>query len=585
MSFIEALSGFLINNWQLVGVFFTYILLVVLLDRQGTLSKYNITVFYLLFIPVLMIRTQRGQKLLDRLAVHKRFWRLFANMGLPAMLIGMIVMFLLLIFIDYAMIQSFQTQTVPPPGKYNEARNMFLIPGINEYIPLWWGIIALAITLVVHEFSHAILCKVEGIKVKSMGILLAIVPIGGFAEPDEEQLLGKKPEPDKDIQGSGKEMQTHDAPKKLATRSERVRVLTAGVMANFFTALIAFILFFSLLGSISTVGEVMVTGVVPGSPAELAGVSTNMILTGINDKQINNGSEFLSYASKLAPGTNVTLQLIDNKVRRSISFVTMGGNQTSFGVRILNVLPGSPAETAGLKPGMILTRLDNTEIMGLENFSEFMNSTKSGQKIRVQVLSNSSLNASTLVFENLELAKPPQDTEIEKGFMGVTYSPEGGAISYSMGIGIGQFHAKGFLGMLQSIPSFLNGVTGWILLFGLPIYGFAGEGFPGFSGLITNFYEPVGLVAFMGDSIFWILNILLWVGWMNFYVGLFNCLPSLPLDGGHVFRDVVATSLSKLFGNGEKIERISNAIAVIFAIMVLGSLVLVTFAPYAAHGF
>ena len=141
MSFIEALSGFLINNWQLVGVFFTYVLLVVLLDRNGTLSKYNITVFYLLFIPVLMIRTQSGQKLLDRLAVHKRFWRMFANIGLPAMLIGMIVMFLLLIFIDYVMIQSFQTQTVPPPGKYNEARNMFLIPGINEYIPLWLSLI------------------------------------------------------------------------------------------------------------------------------------------------------------------------------------------------------------------------------------------------------------------------------------------------------------------------------------------------------------------------------------------------------------------------------------------------------------
>ncbi|MDD5616595.1 MAG: site-2 protease family protein, partial [Candidatus Methanoperedens sp.] len=273
------------------------------------------------------------------------------------------------------------------------------------------------------------------------------------------------------------------------------------------------------------------------------------------------------------------------KVRRSISFVTIGGNQTSFGVRIFNVLPGSPAEKAGLKPDMILTRLDNTEIMGLENFSEFMNSTIPGQKIRVQVLSNSSLNASTLVFENLELAKHPDNTEIKKGFMGVTYSSEGGAISYSMGIGIGQFHAKGFLGMLQSIPSFLNGVTGWILLFSLPIYGFAGEGFPGFSGIITNFYEPVGIVAFMGDGIFWILNILLWVGWMNFYVGLFNCLPALPLDGGHVFRDVVATSLSKLFGNGEKIERISNAIAVTFAILVLGSILLVTFAPYAAHGF
>jgi membrane-associated protease RseP (regulator of RpoE activity) len=356
-------------------------------------------------------------------------------------------------------------------------------------------------------------------------------------------------------------------------------------MANFVTALVAFILFFSFLGSITPVGEVMVTGVVPGSPAEFAGVKPNMVLTGINDKQINNAEDFLSYAQGLEPGTNVTLHLIDRKVRKSVGLVTKEGNQTSFGIRIFNVNPDSPAAAAGLKPDMIIIKVDNTEIKGFEDFTDFMNSTKPGQKIDVEVRSNSSLNASTLMFSYIELAEYPHDPEIKKDFMGITYSSEGGAVSYSTGIGIGQFHAKGFLGMLQSIPSFLNGARGWILLFSLPIYGFAGEGFPGFSGLITNFYEPVGRFAFMGDGIFWLLNILLWVGWMNFYVGLFNCLPALPLDGGHVFRDVVATSLSRLFGNGEKIERISNAIAVMLAIMILGSLVLVTFAPYAAHGF
>lgn len=578
MSFIDALSGFLVNNWLFVSVFLTYALLVLLLDRRGTLAKYNITVYYFLFIPVLMIRTQKGQMFLDRLAVHKRFWRMFANIGLPAMLIGMVVMFLLLLLIDYIMIQSFQTQTVPHPGKFNEARNLFLIPGINEYIPLWWGIIALIVTLVVHEFSHAILCKVEGIKVKSMGVLVALLPIGGFAEPDEEQLLGKKDE-------TGKETQVSEEPKKLATRSERVRVLTAGVMANFVTALIAFILFFSLLGSISPVGEVMITNVITGSPAELAGVKPNMILTGINDKQINSGNDFLSYAQEQKPGTNITLHLIDNKVRKSISLITKAGNQTSSGVRISNVIPGSPAEAAGLKPEMIIIKVNDTEIKGPEDFVSFMNSTKPGQKIDVHVRSNSSLNASTVVFSNIELAKHPQDSEINKGFIGITYSSEGGAISHSIGIGIGQFQAKGFLGLLQKIPSLLTGVTGWVLLFSLPIYGFAGEGFPGFSGLITNFYEPVGMVAGLGDGVFWILNALMWIGWMNFYVGLFNCLPALPLDGGHVFRDVVATSLSRLFGNGEKIDQISNAIAVMLAFMILGSLLLVTFGPYAAHGF
>lgn len=548
------------------------------LDRRGILSKYNITAYG----PVLMLRTTKGQGFLDRLAVHKRFWRLFANIGIPAMLIGMFVMFLLILFIDYSLIKSFQTQTVPQPGKFNEPRNIFLIPGINEYIPFYWGIIALIVTLVVHEFSHAILCKVEGIRVKSMGILLALIPIGGFAEPDDEQLLGKKEEK----RETEKEPAAEQAePKKIATRSERVRVLTAGVMANFVTALIAFILFFSLLGSLSPLGNVMVTNVVPGSPAEQAGVKQNMILTGIDNKDVNSAHDFLFYAKTLQPGSNVTLHLIDGRVRKEITVAATGVNETRAGVRVFQVIEGSPAEAAGIKPGMILVKMDNTEINGLDDFVNFMNSTVQGQKVDVYLLSNSSVNASLEVFRNIDLSKYPYQADAKKGFLGVSYSPGEGAISYSIGVGIGQFPAESYLNALKSIPSLMTGLAGWVLLFSLPIFGPGGEGFPGFTGLITNFYEPTGWAAPLGIGIFWILNILLWVGWMNFYGGLFNCLPAVPLDGGHVFRDVMTSSLSRIMGNGEKVEKLSSAIAVLFAVLILMSFVFVIVAPYAAHGF
>ncbi|MDD5474005.1 MAG: site-2 protease family protein [Candidatus Methanoperedens sp.] len=552
-------------------VFLLYWLIVIYLDRRGTLGKYNITAYG----PILMLRTTKGQEFLDRLAIHKRFWRTFANIGLPAMLIGMLMMFLLVLFIDYSLIRSFQTQTVPQPGKFNEPRNIFMIPGINEYIPFYWGAIALIVTLVVHEFSHAILCKVEGIKVKSMGILLALIPIGGFAEPDDEQLLGKKEE---------KETTTEqEEPKKLATRSERVRVLTAGVMANFVTALIAFILFFSVLGSLSPVGDVMVTNVVSGYPAEQAGVKPDMILTGINDKQVNNAHDFLFYARTLQPGSNVTLHLIDGRIRKDISMVATGSNETRTGVRVFNVIEGSPAEASGIKEGMIIVRIDNTDIKELDDFVNFMNSTTEGQKVEVNLLSNSSANASMASFD-IELAKYPYQTEAKKGFLGISYSPEG-ATSYSIGISIGQFRARDYLAMLKSIPSLMTGLSGWILLFGLPMFGPGGEGFQGFSGLLLNFYEPTGWAVPLGMGIFWILNILLWIGWMNFYAGLFNCLPAVPLDGGHVFRDVMTSSLSKIMGNGEKVEKISNSIVIIFAVLILMSFVFVMIAPYAAHGF
>ncbi|VVB89489.1 Peptidase family M50 [uncultured archaeon] len=562
----------------IIFAFLLYWLLVMFLDRRGILSRYNITAYG----PVLMLRTQKGQRFLDRLAVHKSFWRVFSRIGLPAMLIGMLVMFIMILYVDYSLIMSFQKHTVPPPGKFNEPRNIFLIPGINEYIPLGYGIIALIVTLVVHEFSHAILCKVEGIKVKSMGILLALLPIGGFAEPDEEQLLGKKEEKDE----AEKEIIPAEPaePKKLATRSERLRVLTAGVMANFVTAFVAFILFFSILGSLSPVGDVMVTGVVSGSPAEQAGIKQNMILTGIDDIQINNSHDFLSYASTLGPGKNVTLTLVDQGMKRNISIVTVKGNETPEGVKVFNIVQGSPAETAGIKPDMILVRINNTEIKTLDDFVTFMNSTYAGQKLDVYLLSNTSANATSLVF-NVELAKYPYETDTKKGFLGISYAPGESATSYSTGITIGQFPAKTYLHVLKSIPSLLNGISGWLLLFSLPIFGLSGEGFPGFTGLITNFYEPAGWAVPLGAGIFVILNILMWIGWMNFYVGLFNCLPAIPLDGGHVFRDVMTSSLSRIMGDGEKVERLSNVIAVLFAVLILMSFVFVMVAPYAAQGF
>jgi membrane-associated protease RseP (regulator of RpoE activity) len=555
-------------------VFLLYWLLVMFLDRRGILAKHNITTYG----PILMFRTTKGQEILDRLAIHKRFWRTFANIGLPAMLIGMLVMFILVLFIDYMMIKSFQTQTVPLPGKFNQPQNIFLIPGINEYIPLEWGIIALIITLVVHEFSHAILCKVEGIKVKSMGIIVALVPIGGFAEPDEEQLLGKKEEKTEAEAGPVE-------PKKLATRGERVRVLSAGVMANFVTAFVAFVLFFSLLGSISPVGDVMVTSVVPGYPADLAGVKPNMILTGINDKEVNTANDFISYAQTLQPGNNVTLHLTEKGVKKDINIVATGTNETSAGVGISEVIQGSPAEAAGLQKGMIIVKMDNTDIKGLDDFINFMNSTTAGQKVDVSILSNNSVNARMETFRNITLSQYPYGNDVKKGFLGVSYSPDEGAVSYSIGIGIGQFPAAIYLKVLKSIPSYMTGIGGWALLFGLPIFGLQGEGFPGFSGMLANFYEPTGWAVPLGIGIFWILNILLWVGWMNFYAGLFNCLPAVPLDGGHVFRDVVASSLSRFMGNGEKVDKVANSIVVLFAVLILISFVFIMIAPFAAHGF
>ena len=213
---------FIESYWKILLIIAIYWQTVLILKQYGILERYNITNHG----PLLMIRTTKGQLFLDRVASIKGFWRVFADVGIPLMLLGMFLMFALIIFSDIALLFSLQQETMPPPSELHELRNIFLLPGINEFIPLVWGLIGLVVTLIVHEFSHAILCKVEDIKVKSMGIIMVLIPIGGFAEPDEEQLFGKTgDETDNETDDELNEKQPDIQP---ASRRQRVRIYGAG---------------------------------------------------------------------------------------------------------------------------------------------------------------------------------------------------------------------------------------------------------------------------------------------------------------------------------------------------------------------
>ncbi|SET09725.1 PDZ domain-containing protein [Methanococcoides vulcani] len=581
----------MIETRILIALFLLYWVIVSILDKKGILERYNISTYG----PILMIRTLRGQKLLDFLARPKSMWKLFANIGIVLMFIGMFAMFLIIVVSDVAMLSSIGDNTLPEPGKFNEARNIFLIPGVNEFIPLSWGIIALLVTLVVHEFSHAILCKVEGIRVKSMGILLAVVPIGGFAEPDEEELFGIKKEDGKDLEASSTDgpierkilgIEKEPDTSKVATREQRARILAAGVMSNFVVAAIAFILLFGpVLGAISPLGDAMIVNVTPDSPADIAGLQDNMVITQIDDTPVEKANDILLYMSSVEPGTVVEVHAAKDRVV-SVYDVQVGEDDTEDvrGIYVNDIVPDSPAEAAGVEKGMMIINIDGTPINSSDDFVLFMNSTKVGQTILVEAVMADSpeKNASSAFFE-VELASHP-DGISEKGFLGIYYGSNGLQIT-PLGITVGEFPAKAYLEALRSIPSLMTGFVGWIILLGLPIVGFAGEGFPGFSGTLAQFYHPVGWGEPLGIGVFWIANTLLWVGWLNFYVGLFNCLPAVPLDGGHVFKDYLRSFVGRLVSDERRATEISAAIAATFTFVILISFLFMIFGPYIVHGF
>lgn len=107
-----------------------------------------------------------------------------------------------------------QAITAAQPG------GTFILPGIN--LPLLEGVLALAVVLVVHEGSHAVLSRVASIPLLSSGIMLfGIIPVGAFVEPDEKA-LAKKP------------------------AVKQTRILVAGSAANFIASLLLFLPFLTV---------------------------------------------------------------------------------------------------------------------------------------------------------------------------------------------------------------------------------------------------------------------------------------------------------------------------------------------------
>ncbi len=499
-------------NWMIgIGIFLVYWLAVAILKSRKKLERYNITSYG----PILLIRTERGLNFLERVAKNKVFWRRLADSGVPAVFAGMAFMFILIVITDFVLFTN-----PPPPSELTNPKNALLIPGLNDWIPLEWGIIGLLVTLVVHEFSHGILCRVEGVRVKSMGVILALVPIGGFAEPDEEELMDRE----------------------KTKRIQRIRIFSAGVISNFIVALFAFALFFYLIGFLSP--TVTVLGVYQDSPA--FGVIEEMSIV----KEIN--------GIKVVYPQDVDRAIKSDKLR--ITVEKNGETKTIelenlAGPRIVGLIEGYPAKEVGMKEGMIIYSVNGIRTYSISSFFKVMKETKPDEIVDVVVLYNDEFQ-----HFKLKLGKHPA---ANTGFMGVSVEDQisGMRIAYSSLI----------LDWLRSIPSQLSSPRGWLTMISMPI------NFRGFGEESSAFFIPESFWKDKGETLFYILNLLYWVGWINFYVGLFNCLPAIPLDGGRVLHETLSSILTRRFG--ERGEEMSLAAGRLLAFIVFSSLLLSILIP------
>lgn len=242
------------------------------------------------FGPVMLIRTSRVS-FFDIFTRFSTFLRLYGTLGVT-MVVGVSATMVGMLFITL----QYTIVTQPEPGAIYQLPNILVIPGVNQFIPFTFAVwFAFVTTLIIHETGHAALCRVEGIGLKSIGVILAAIPIGAFVEPEEE-----------DVENAG--------------GMRKARMLGAGITNNIVAGVICFAVMVLLLGMAVPTATPYIYGVYEDCPAYAAGVPVNSVITAVNGISVGSIEDVAGILEETRPGDIITIS------------VEEGGEVTEYGI-------------------------------------------------------------------------------------------------------------------------------------------------------------------------------------------------------------------------------------------------------------
>jgi len=142
------------------------------------------------------------------------------------------------------------------------------LPGINPYLPLLYGWVALVVALVVHEGMHGVIARNLRFRVKSSGLLFfLVIPVGAFVDVDEEQIKRAKPR-------------------------NSSRIMAAGVGGNIAVAVVCLLCVLAITSGLTPVIDgVYIFDVEDGMPAQDAGLLAGDVFIRINNIDVVNYEE------------------------------------------------------------------------------------------------------------------------------------------------------------------------------------------------------------------------------------------------------------------------------------------------------
>jgi regulator of sigma E protease len=196
-------------------------------------------------------------------------------------------------------------------------------------------LLILSVIVLIHELGHFLMAKKFGIKVEEFGIgfppraygrkigetIYSInwLPIGGFVKLfGEDQAGGGKVQ----VSGSRVQDEKEDIKRAFFARPlwQRMTVVTAGVIMNFFLAVVLISFLFATKGVALPSKNIIITEVSHNSPAEIAGIRKNDRIIAINNKKVDAVAVFISETKK-NKGKQVALTVLRNGKETTVLLV------------------------------------------------------------------------------------------------------------------------------------------------------------------------------------------------------------------------------------------------------------------------
>jgi membrane-associated protease RseP (regulator of RpoE activity) len=357
-------------------------------------------------LPLILIHTPFGLRFFDRIAKW-RISKVYADFNtylmplITALAIFLIIGSLMIMFSNAAAREGIRG--VGPQAN-------LLIPGLNPYLPITYGWVALVITIIIHEAGHGIVARVYNIRVDSTGIVLFLgLPIGAFVNIEREELNN-------------------------ATLKQKSAVLTAGPLNNMILAGMTLLALYFVISTLTPL---------PANPTE-----------------------------------------------------------PKFGVMVISVSGGSLAESVGMTQGSTIQYVAGQEVRELKDLGDLLRANL-GQAIEITWTEQ----GGKAVTRDVVL---PTTVELNGGVLGVTVTP----LAPDSQVVLDRY--KGAFGtnpLAILLPPTMQ------------------EGAVPYSDLMAPKYTS----SVFGDAYAPIANMLFWLWFINFNVGIFNALPIGPLDGGQLY--------------------------------------------------